>query len=81
VLSHRNVAVHVGYILKTEYDLQNDDDLKLDRRPYEDRLRDLVYEAKVFRNIVDRVLLSILGYRGAFVDATDRMNTIEIRGC
>jgi len=78
VLAHRNVAVHVGYILKTEYDLQNDDDPNLDRRPYDDRLRELVHDAKVFRNLVDRVLLTILGYRGAFVDATDRAKTIEI---
>lgn len=79
VLEHRHVAIHVGYILKTEYDLQRDDDLELDRRPYEERLRELVHDADVFRNIVDRVLLEILRYAGAFVDATDPARTVAMR--
>lgn len=78
VLKHRDVAVHVGYILKTEYDLELDGNLKLDRRPYEERLRDLSHDANVLRNIVDRVLLETLRYEDSFVDATNRARTIEM---
>jgi len=78
VLDHRDVAIHVGYILKTEYDLENDDSTELDRRPYETRLRELDYDANVFRNVVDRVLLAVLGYRGHFVDGTDSTRVVDM---
>lgn len=78
VLGHRHVAIHVGYILKTEYDLDRDDAIGLDRRPYEERLQQLVYDAAIFRNLVDRVLLDLLGYSGSFVDATDPAKAVKI---
>jgi hypothetical protein len=70
VLKHRGPAIHEAYILDTEYDLALDDDPKTDRRPYEERLRELGHDASIFRNIVVRVLLILLGYEADFIDAT-----------
>lgn len=70
VLKHRGPAIHDAYILDTEYDLALDDDPQTDRRPYEDRLRELAHDASVFRNVVVRVLLMLLGYEGDFINAT-----------
>lgn len=78
VLEHRDVVVHVGYILDTEYDLLIDNDPKADRRPYEDRLRELDRESRQFQNIVDRVLLRLLGFGGQFLDATDNHTALDI---
>lgn len=71
VLEHRNAAVHDAYILRTEYDLALDQDPRIDRRPYEERLRELEIDAKVFRNVMNRTILILLGYEGDFVDFTD----------
>jgi hypothetical protein len=70
VLEHRGPAIHEAYILDTEYDLALDQDPEIDRRPYEDRLRELAQDASVFRNVVVRVLLMLLGYKGDFIDAS-----------
>jgi len=68
VLDHRGPAIHDAYILLTEYDLILSQRENVDRRPYEERLRDLVTDAKIFRNIVNRVILMLLGYTGEFMD-------------
>lgn len=76
-LDHRDVAVHTGYILDTEYDLALASDNR-DRRPYGERLADLDRDSRVFQNIVDRVLLRLLGMSGTFRDARDNIGELEI---
>ena len=60
VLKHRGSAIHSAYILLTEYDLALRQDEEVDGRPYEVRLRELVTDAAVFRNVMNRVLLMLL---------------------
>ncbi len=81
VLEHRDPAVHEAYILRTEYDLALEQDKSVDRRPYDERLRDLDVDAKVYRNVVDRVLLLMLGYKGEFMDfcsPVGKLSTLRI---
>jgi hypothetical protein len=81
VLDHRDPLIHQGYVLQTEYDLALDKRSNVDRRPYEQRLRELDADARIFRNIVNRVLLRLLAYKGQFLDFTDfriRLDTNRI---
>lgn len=71
VLEHRDAAIHAAYILRTEYDLKLQPSLEIDRRPYEERLAELEIEAKIFRNVMNRVILHLLEYQGEFVDSTN----------
>lgn len=71
VLKHRGSAIHSAYILLTEYDLSLNKKADIDRRPYEQRLRDLLFDAAIYRNVLNRVLLKLLGFRGEFVDLTE----------
>jgi len=78
VLEHRHPAIHGAYILHTEYDLALDDRPNIDRRPYEERLLQLAADVKVFRNVVNRVLLLLLGYQGEWVDSSDPNSRLRI---
>ena len=78
VLEHRHPAIHNAYILHTEYDLALNGRPNIDRRPYGERLLQLVADAKVFRNVVNRVLLLLLGYQGEFVDSSDPNSRLRI---
>jgi hypothetical protein len=76
VLGHRGSAIHNAYILLTEYDLALNDDGSVDDRPYDVRLKELERDAGIYRNVVNRVLLRLLGYDAPFLDFSDAMRPL-----
>lgn len=68
VLDYRDPAIHNAYLLLTEYDLELDHEAE-DRRPYGERLLDLVRDSQIFRNIINRVILTLLCYKGEFCNS------------
>lgn|GEM_PF-5336688 len=79
VLKHRGSAIHSAYILLTEYDLSLNQDQEVDRRPFEARLGQLLTDAQIYRNVINRVLLRLLGYTGNMVDCTNQTARLSLR--
>jgi hypothetical protein len=78
ILEHRGSAIHSAYILLTEYDLALRQDEEVDGRAYEVRLAELISDAAIFRNVLNRVLLMLLRYRGPIVDFSNHQQRLNV---